>query len=85
MAAAVDATERAILDRRIRHGGNPVLTWNVANLSVTTDPAGNRKPVKLGTGQRIDAAVALIMAIGIHAREPAPIEYDFSLPMVLTA
>ena len=32
-----------------------------------------------------DGAVALIETIGLHDREPAPVEYDFSAPMVLTA
>ena len=50
-----------------------------------TDPAGNRKPERSRAEARIDGAVALIEAIGLHAREPAPIEYDFSQPMVLTA
>jgi phage terminase large subunit-like protein len=78
MAPAVDACERAILEQSLRHGGHPVLTWNVGNAIVVTDPAGNRKVDKSRSTGRIDGLVALIMAIGLHAREPAPREYDFS-------
>jgi phage terminase large subunit-like protein len=85
MAGAIDATERAILDQRVRHEGHPILTWNIANLVITMDPSGNRKPDKARANDRVDGAVAMVMAIGLHAREPAPITYDFSMPMVLTA
>jgi phage terminase large subunit-like protein len=85
MAPAVDAFERAVLDRRLRHGMHPVLTWNVANTRVVTDPSGNRKVDKTATTLRIDGAVALVEACGIHARTPPPIAYDFSLPLVLIA
>ena len=52
-----------VLGERIRHGGNPVLRWNVDNLVVNQDPAGNLKPDKAKSTQKIDGAVALIMAI----------------------
>jgi phage terminase large subunit-like protein len=74
MAGAVDALETAVLDRRILHGGHPVLAWNISNAIVATDPAGNRKLDKARSRERIDGAVALVMAIGLHAREPAPDE-----------
>ena len=71
MAGAVDALETAVLDRRLRHGGHPVLAWNISNAIVATDPAGNRKLDKARSRERIDGAVALAMAMGLHAREPA--------------
>ncbi|MEX2612494.1 MAG: terminase TerL endonuclease subunit, partial [Gaiellaceae bacterium] len=43
MGPAVDSLEAAILDRRLRHGANAVLTWNCANAVVQIDPAGARK------------------------------------------
>lgn len=52
-----------VLGQRLRHGGNPVLRWNVDNLVIRTDPAGNIKPDKEKSTQKIDGAVALIMAI----------------------
>ena len=71
MAGAVDALETAVLDRRIRHGGHPVLSWNISNAVIVTDPAGNRKLDKARSRERIDGAVALVMAIGLHSRERA--------------
>lgn len=49
---------------RIRHGGNPVLAWMAANLSVRQDPAGNLKPAKDRSTGRIDGIVASIMGLG---------------------
>lgn len=69
MAPAIDAFERAVLERSLVHPGNPVLTWNVANAIVTRDPAGNRKLDKAKARFRIDGAVALAMALGLKARE----------------
>lgn len=58
--------ERLVLGGRIRHGGNPVLRWNADCVEVSTDPAGNIKPVKPDTrksSKRIDGIVALCMAL----------------------
>jgi len=84
MAPAVRAFEAAMLNGHLNHGGHPVLRWMASNLVFETDPAGNRKPAKNRAIDRIDGMVALIMAIGLHARQPGPREYDFSRPMVLS-
>lgn len=68
MAPAVDAFERAVIERRLQHDGNPLLGWTVANAVVVTDPAGNRKLDKDKAKFRIDGAVALAMALGLKAR-----------------
>ncbi len=52
-----------ILSKRIHHGGNPVLRWMADNLTVKEDPAGNIKPDKATSRERIDGMVALIMAL----------------------
>ncbi|TAN64425.1 MAG: terminase large subunit [Magnetospirillum sp.] len=75
MGPAVDVLEALVLDRNLRHGGNPVLTWCVSNAVVTSDPAGARKLDKAKSVDRIDGIIALTMAVGLHAREPAPNEY----------
>lgn len=56
--------ETLLLAGKLIHDGNPVLTWNYANVSVKTDPAGNIKPDKEKSTDRIDGAVATIMALG---------------------
>jgi phage terminase large subunit-like protein len=78
MAPTVDAFERSVLERRLVHPGNPVLSWNVANAVIQSDPAGNRKLDKQKARFRIDGAVAAAMALGLKAREakpPGPPEY----------
>ena len=70
MSPAVDAFEMAVMERKLEHSGNPVLTWNVANAMVgKPDPAGNRKLDKEKSRFRIDGAVALAMALGLKARD----------------
>ncbi|MFA6204555.1 MAG: terminase TerL endonuclease subunit [Gallionella sp.] len=67
MAPAVDEFERKLLNRTIRHDGNPVMTWCAANAVVMTDPAGNRKVAKERATGRVDGVVAAIMATGASA------------------
>ena len=45
------------------HGGNPVLRWMAANVSLETDAADNWKPSKKKSRERIDGIVALIMGL----------------------
>jgi len=51
------------LEEKIAHGGHPVLRWMMDNIFVKTDPAGNIKPDKEKSTERIDGAVAAIMAL----------------------
>ena len=55
--------ETLILDKKFNHGGNPVLRWAFSNVMILTDPAGNIKPDKGKSKQRIDPIVAGIMAL----------------------
>lgn len=48
---------------RLRHGGNPAMTWMIDNLAVATDPAGNVKPDKANSGDKIDGISALCCAV----------------------
>jgi len=64
MAAPTKEFERAVLDGKIAHGGNPVLRWMASNVTVETDAAGNLKPSKKKSTEKIDGIVASIMAIG---------------------
>lgn len=51
------------LEKKIAHGGNPVLRWMMDNIFIKQDPAGNIKPDKEKSTEKIDGAVALIMAL----------------------
>lgn len=63
--------ERLVVDRALRHGGNPVLRWMVSNTVTVQDPAGNIKPDRKKSRSRIDGVVALIMAISAWQRSIA--------------
>ncbi len=63
MTPAMKEVERAVLSRQIIHGGNPVLRWCFGNVAADVDPAGNIKPNKAKSAEKIDGAVAAIMAI----------------------
>jgi phage terminase large subunit-like protein len=63
MAPAIKELERAIIARRFRHGGNPVLRWCFDNVAIETDKAGNKSFHKGKSRDRIDGAVACAMAV----------------------
>ena len=54
---------KLVLEQRIAHGGHPVLRWMMDNVFVRTDPAGNIKMDKEKSTEKIDAAVATVMAL----------------------
>ena len=75
MSPALRDLESDLLDGKILHDGNPVLTMCAANAVVTSDPAGNRKLDKAKATGRIDGMVALAMArsvAGTYLDQPAP-------------
>lgn len=64
MAAPTRELEKLVISGLLAHGGNPVLRWMASNVVVVEDPAGNMKPAKNKSSEKIDGIVALIMAIG---------------------
>jgi phage terminase large subunit-like protein len=57
----LDAAMRA---GRLRHDGNPVLTWCIGNVVGKADRRANLHPPKSRPDQKTDTAVALMMAFG---------------------
>jgi len=49
---------------RLRHDGNPVLTWCIGNVVGKAGRLGNLYPTKGRPDRKIDAAVAVMMAVG---------------------
>ena len=49
--------------KKLAHGGHPVLRWMMDNIFIRTDPAGNIKADKEKSTEKIDGAVATIMAL----------------------
>ena len=54
---------KLVLEQKIAHGGHPVLRWMMDNIFIRTDPAGNIKADKAKSTEKIDGAVATIMAL----------------------
>ncbi len=48
---------------KLAHNGHPVLRWMMDNIFVRTDPAGNIKPDKEKSTEKIDGTVEKIMAL----------------------
>ena len=63
MSAPTKELLTLVLAGRIRHGGHPVLRWMADNMVVRTDAAGNLKPDKGKSTEKIDGMVALVMGI----------------------
>ena len=62
-ASPVRALERLILSKEIVHDKHPVLRWCMANVILKVDAAGNAKPDKAKSRERIDLVVSLLMAL----------------------
>lgn len=70
MNAPTKELEKLIFNKRFEHNGNPVTRWMFGNVAIRTDPAGNLKPDKEKSADKIDGIVALIMALGASILEP---------------
>lgn len=64
MSAPCKEIERAILGRQFHAGGDPILRWNIGNIRIESDAAGNIKFSKSKAHGKIDGAAAVAMAIG---------------------
>jgi len=51
------------LEQKVAHGGHPILRWMMDNIFIRSDPAGNIKADKEKSTEKIDGAVATIMAL----------------------
>lgn len=69
-----------VKDHRLRHNGNPVLSWMADCMSVKQDPAGNLKPAKpdrMKSKKRIDGIAAIIDALArVIVAEDGLIDYS---------
>ncbi len=64
MTSPTKEWEKLVVSGKLRHGGNPVLRWMASNVAVEIDAAGNLKPSKKKSTERIDGIVAGVMALG---------------------
>lgn len=64
MSAPSKEWEKLVISHKLAHDGNPVMRWMMSNVAVKEDPAGNIKPDKSRSSEKIDGVVAGIMALG---------------------
>lgn len=71
LSPATKLLETLTIEHRLRHGGDPVLTWMASSLDVTRDRKGNIVPVKPQrdrSSARIDGMATLVMALACWLR-----------------
>ena len=81
MSAPSKETERLIVEKLICHDGNPFIDWQLECCSVYEDKNGNIKITKdvADKSLRIDAIIALIMAVSMTSGElEAPKAFNFT-------
>jgi phage terminase large subunit-like protein len=72
MSGPTKELEKLVLERKLRHGGNPVLRWMASNVTVRQDPAGNLKVDKAKSSEKVDGVVGLVMALGRATLDAGP-------------
>lgn len=77
MSYPMKELEALVLEKRLHHDGNPVLSWMLSNVIAHTDAKDNIYPRKEQAENKIDGAVALIMALGRYIAQHNDDE-DFS-------
>lgn len=79
LSAACKLFEQLVISGRLRHYGNPVMSWCVRNAEVYEDPRGNIMPTKPGGDsrgkRRIDGVAATVCAL--HRLMVAPDEQGY--------
>lgn len=65
LGPATSEFERRILGGEMVHSGHEIMGWNVANTSVVMDPAGNIKPDRKRSADKIDGVAAGVNAVAV--------------------
>ena len=76
MSPGAKQVEHLIRSGKLAHDGDPVLRWALSNVTLKTDPAGNIKPDKSKSADKIDPVVALCIAVGEYMRSDPELSDD---------
>lgn len=85
MSEPMKAIEALVIDGKVRHDGNPMMQWMIANVHVMMDRKDNIYPRKARPENKIDGPVALIMAIAMWLGEEVPKVSKYARGADLTA
>tara|TARA_R110001606_G_scaffold292549_1_gene440441 strand:- start:544 stop:1479 length:936 start_codon:yes stop_codon:yes gene_type:complete len=72
MSAPTKELEKMVLKKQINHLNNPILRWQLSNVSLRTDPAENIKVDKARSTEKVDGIVATVMALGEYMTDESP-------------
>ncbi len=74
----VQECERRIISQRIRHNGNPVMTWQMANAVAITNTNGFKRLVKQARGdfKKVDGPQSLLMSLQTVVGRGVEVEDD---------
>ena len=70
MSQPMKELEKMVLSGSLIHNNHPVLSWMASNVTIRQDEAGNIKPDKKRSIEKIDGVVSLAMAIGLATTTP---------------
>lgn len=71
MTEPIETVETLLAAGNLRHNGNPVLRWCVANVVLRADMMGNMRPDRSKAKGKIDGAMGMIMGVGRMIRDDA--------------
>lgn len=83
MSPSCELLESLVVNRRLLHGGHPVLRWNAKNTVVYRDPNGSMRPHKGKSADKIDGLIATLMALTLASPVP-PDDDDFEVSVIDT-
>lgn len=70
LSEACKFLERRTLERKVLHGGNPIMAWCVGNAVVRSDANGNIAPDKARAKSKIDGVSAAVTALARYVVAP---------------
>jgi phage terminase large subunit-like protein len=70
LSPLVDECEKRLIAKTLHHGGHPILRAAIDAVEMVTDSAGNRKPSRATRHRKIDAVIAVLLALDRVLREP---------------
>ena len=71
LSEAAKCLQTLVLGKSIKHGNHPVANFCMASTCIDTDPAGNIKPSKSSSTERIDCIAALVTALACMVHKDA--------------
>lgn len=72
------SAEVLINRQMIEHNGDPILSWALSNVVMEMDANANIKPNKKKSANKIDPAIAFLMAVGTYQLEYGDLAFEMS-------